>query len=211
MLLWGGGDHWDINKYFNQQELDSNDIKIVNTIKQEDTGGDLIKAVRENKNYFGKYILVENVDTLLYVDTLSELIKQHNLTKAKVTIVLTTKKGVPNENAFFVDRDNRVVFSREAADEYKLKEPDSFVGYQGSSTGMVIFDKDLLLKYNWQPGDGRLSIYRDMIPELIKERKLMAYNTEKVFFVDTGTVKTYDRVKRHEKKVFGALRNKYLK
>jgi NDP-sugar pyrophosphorylase family protein len=208
-IVVGGGDHQNVADYFSK--LDLEDVEVVTTSQQEDTGGDLIKAVRENENTFGASILVENVDTLLYVKTINDLLKQHKKTKALATIVLTTKKGVPNEDAFFVDGNGKVIFSKESRSFDNSNEPINFKGYRGSSTGMVVFDKERLLNYRWQAGDGKLSIYGDIIPDLIQQGGLMAYNTGKVFFIDTGTPTNYKRIKRHEKKVFGGLKNKYLK
>jgi NDP-sugar pyrophosphorylase family protein len=123
--------------------------------------------------------------------------------------VLTTKKGVPNENAFFVDENGKVVFTKEGGNKNIIKKLVNFKGYRGSSTGVVVFSKEFLLKYKWKTGNGRLSIYRDIVPELIKQEKLMAYNTGRVFFIDTGTPDRYRAVKRHEGSIFGGLKNKY--
>ena len=206
-IIVGAGDHSDIKDYFKGKENER--LNIVTTETQEDTGGDLIKAVREN-NDLGDNVIVENVDTVVYVKDIGELLLQHEKSGAAATIVLTTRKGVPNEGAFFVDEKGKVVYSREAKKEYGLKEPENWDGFQGSSTGTLVFNTDALRNYNWQSGSGALSIYRDIIPELIKQGKLYAYNNEGNFFTDTGTPDKYKQVKRHEGKLFGAIGKKYL-
>ncbi len=206
-IIVGAGDHLNVKEYYAGQENDK--LKVVNTETQEDTGGDLIKAVRETENK-GTNILVENVDTVLYIEDLAELLAQHEKSDAIATIVLTTKKGVPNEGAFFVDQDGKVIFSREAKEEYGLTEPKEWTGLKASSTGTVIFKTDFLQSYNWQAGQGPLSVYRDLIPKLIKQGGLYAYDNGNNLFTDTGTPDNYNKIKRHEKKLFGALGEKYL-
>lgn len=206
-IIVGAGDHLNIKEHYAGQENER--LKVVNTETQEDTGGDLIKAVRETENN-GANILVENVDTVLYVKNLAELLAQHEKSGATATIVLTTKKGVPNEGAFFVDENGKVVFSKEAREEYGLEEPEEWTGFKASSTGTVIFKTDFLQSYDWQSGQKPLSVYRDLIPEIIKQGGLYAYNNENNLFTDTGTPEKYHQIKRHEKKLFGALGEKYL-
>jgi len=153
---------------------------------------------------------VENVDTILLVDNFDKLLKQHNETNALGTIVLTTKKGVPNEGAFYVDENGKVIFSREARNQSSVKEPNNWTGFRGSSTGAIIFSTDFLKQYNWRAGDGRLSIYKDLVPELIEMGGLYAYDNENNFFMDVGTPDKYKQIKRHPK-IFGAVGARYLK
>lgn len=206
-IIVGAGDHINIKEYYRGKENEK--LSVVNTETQEDTGGDLIKAVREANNT-GKNTLVENVDTVLYIKNLEELLAQHEKSGATGTIVLTTKTGVPNEGAFLVDTDGKVIFSREARKEHGLIEPKDWPGFRGSSTGTVIFKTDFLKSYNWQSGQEPLSVYRDIIPELIKKGELYAYNNENNLFTDTGTPEKYRQIKKHEKKLFGSLGKKYL-
>ena len=168
----------------------------------------MIKAIR--KYNCGKNILVENVDTILLVDNFDKLLKQHNETNALGTIVLTTKKDVPNEGAFYVDENGKVIFSREARNQSSAEEPSNWTGFRGSSTGAIIFSTDFLKQYNWKAGDGRLSIYKDLVPALIEMGGLYAYDNENNFFMDVGTPDKYKQIKRHPK-IFGAVGARYLK
>ncbi len=205
-IIIGAGDHINIREYF--KNVNTENLTISITKNQEDTGGDLIKSIREMENC-GENILVENVDTILYIKNLSELLKQHYDTKAMATIVLTTRKGVPNENAFFVDNKGKVVFSKEASDYQNIREPNNWTGFRGSSAGTVVFKTDFLKTYPWKSGDSALSIYRDILPQLISNDKLYAYNNENNFFIDIGTPDSYKKVKRREGKLFNTIGKKY--
>lgn len=206
-IIVGAGDHTDVKEYFRDNK--DRRLAVVNTEVQEDTGGDLIKAMRQAEN-IGNNVLVENVDTLLYAKDVGELLAQHEKSGAAATIVLSTRKGVPNEGAFFVDENGKVIFSKEARSEYGMEEPENWEGFRGSSTGALVFKVDVLKNFNWQSGSGLLSIYRDIVPELISQGKLFAYNNEDNFFTDMGTPDKYRQVKRHEKQIFGSIGKKYL-
>ncbi len=204
-VIVGAGDHTNVKNYFKGQEDER--LIVVNENHQEDTGGDLIKAMRAMHNHT-KNVLVENVDTILYIENIDELLAQHERTNAVATIVLTTRKNVPNEGAFYVDNNKKVIFTDEARN--KLNKPTNWSGFRASSTGTILFDSIFLKSYNWNSGDGRLSIYRDIVPELIKNGALYAYNNGNNMFVDIGTPEKYFQVKRREKKLFDALGNRYL-
>lgn len=206
-VIVGAGDHLDVREYFDQH-LDER-LSVVNTAEQEDTGGDLIKAIRESRDV-GENVLVENVDTLLSIKDIGDLLIQHKKTGALGTIILTTRAGVPNENAFFVDESGKVIFSQEARPEYGLVAPEQKDGFRGSSTGTVVFDTDFLRGFDWHSGDGKLSVYRDLIPVLIQKGRLYAYDNGKNFFIDTGTPDAYHKIKRHERGVFGGLGERYV-
>ncbi len=60
-----------------------------------------------------------------------------------------------------------------------------------------MFNTDLVKNYDWQPSDGQLSIYNQIVAKLIKEGKVFAYDNSKKFFVDIGTPNDYKRVMRH--------------
>lgn len=207
-IIVGAGDHLNIKDHYKGRENDK--LSIVYTESQEDTGGDLIKAVRETENT-GENILVENVDTVLYIKNLAELLAQHEKSGATATIVLTTKKGVPNEGAFFVDENGKVVFTKEARPEYALSEPVDWQGLKASSTGTVIFKTDFLRSHDWQSGQDSLSVYRDLVPELIKRGELYAYDNGNNLFADTGTPEKYHQIKRREKKNIRSLGRKISK
>ena len=65
--------------------------------------------------------------------------------------------------------------------------------------------------YQWKSGDGKLSIYRDIIPRVVETGDLYAFDNEDNIFVDTGTPDKYYQIKRRENKIFNALGDKYLR
>ncbi len=206
-IIVGAGDHQEITRFL---EGKFDNVVVNDTEVQEDTGGDLIKAIKNCKNC-GKNILVENVDTLLVIKDVDELLQQHQKNNTTATIVLTTRKGVPNEGAFYVDQNGKVVYSKEGRNNLNIKQPKNWKGFRGSSTGLVIFQTNFLKNHPWQPGDQKLSVYKDLIPELIERGELYAYNNEDNLFIDIGTPKSYNQVKRRERRIFNAIGNRYLK
>lgn len=206
-IIVGAGDHQEITRFL---EGKFDNVVVNDTEVQEDTGGDLIKAIKNCKNC-GKNILVENVDTLLVIEDMDELLQQHQKNNTTATIVLTTRKGVPNEGAFYVDQNGKVVYSKEGRNNLNIKQPKNWKGFRGSSTGLVIFQTNFLKDHPWQPGDQKLSVYKDLIPELIERGELYAYNNEDNLFIDIGTPKSYNQVKRRERRIFNAIGNRYLK
>jgi NDP-sugar pyrophosphorylase family protein len=207
-VIVAAGDHKNVSDYFAQQPPNEK-LQVINTEVQHGTGGDLLKAIKESGDYVGKYVLAENVDTLIAIKNMVDLINFHKEKNATGTIVLTTKKGVPNENAFYLDEQSKVIFSKEADIKHGLVEPENWQGLKASSTGIVIFSTDFLINHQWQPKDGDLSIYRDIIPELIKSGQFYGYNNENNLFIDIGTPENYIPVKKHEHKLFGAIKDRY--
>ncbi|EKE18605.1 MAG: NUDIX hydrolase [uncultured bacterium] len=205
-VIVGAGDHYAVAEYFQNNENEK--VFVANTEIQEDTAGDLIKSVRELDN-IGNNVLVENVDTVAYVEDIGEFILQHERSGADATIVLTTKTGVPNEGAFDVDNDGKVVYCGEAREGLYLAKPENWEGFKGSSTGIVLIKSQMLRDYDWKSGEGSLSLYRDLIPQIVKEGKMYAYNNKGNIFIDTGTPEKYRQVKRHEKNIFGAIDKKF--
>lgn len=195
-IIIGAGHHENIREYLNEHENASLDKYRVETqVEQHGTGGDLIRAVRAEKDP-KPYVLIQNVDTLLDVNE-KEMIKQHSDLNSSVTIILTTKKGVPNEGAYWVGADKQVLYSAEASAKYKDNEPEVDVAYRGSSTGMVLVNFELLASYGWKEEDGPISLYSDMLGKWVHEGLVSAYDNGFSFFKDIGTPKPYSAVKRH--------------
>ncbi len=193
-VIVSAGDHFNVKEYFKGKENEK--LQVVNSETQEGTGGDLIKTVRENQN-IGKYLVIHNSDTLIDIDE-GDVLKQHKDSGATVTFVMTRKIGVPNEGAFFIGKDGRIIFSREVLPEYSMPEPDrNHIGYQASSAGVVVFNTDVIKNYDWQPGEGQLSIYAQILGKLIKEGKVFAYDNGESFFIDIGTLGNYKKIMRH--------------
>lgn len=204
-IIIGAGDHFDIKDYFKNKEGEG--LSVVNTDVEEGTGGDLIKTIREKVDV-GDNVLVENVDTLLYLDDLEQFLLQHKRTNATATMAVTTREGVPNEGVIFFDENGRVIFNGEVHTTDELIEPEEWSG-RASSTGVVIFKRDFLLSFDWQSGDGRLSIYSDILPQLVTEGELFVYDNGDNFFMDIGTPDNYKKAKRHGRRIMGGLGDRY--
>ena len=204
-IVVGAGDHEEIQEHFGAQEEEG--LRIVTNPVELGTGGDLIRAIRET-NAFGPLTLVENVDTLIYLKDIGEFLKQHKETGALATMVLTTRKGVPNEGAFLGDDNRRVLFTSEADPKYELRQPPNPV-FRGSSTGIVLLDTEFLRTFPWTPDSGSFSIYRNIIPELIKRSGLFYYNNEDNFMVDVGTPSKFEQISAHSNQVLGGLGQRY--
>lgn len=193
-VIVNAGDHFNVGEYFKRKEIEK--LQVVNSETQEGTGGDLIRVIRENPNV-GKYIIIHNSDTLIEIDE-GEILKQHKESGAEATFAMTRRTDVPNQGAFYISKDGRIIFNREVISEYSLPEPKKEdIAYQASSVGVVVFNTETVKNYNWQPTDGPLSIYTQIIGKLIKEGKVFAYDNGNNFFVDIGTPKNYKKIMRH--------------
>ncbi len=194
-IIIGAGDHDNIREHFESSEKDQTNVEVVVTKEQEGTGGDLIKAVRERSD-IGKFILIQNSDTLIEAD-LADILKVHNEKQAGATIVVTERKNVPNENAFSIDSKGQVIYTKEAKVQNKPEPDDQSVAYRASSTGLVIINSDIIGNYDWQPGDGSLSLYSEILAKVAEDNRLYAHNIGENFFVDIGTEKNYKKIRRH--------------
>ncbi len=192
-IVVGAGDHRNVAKHLENEVWKHEDLAVATTEKQEDTGGDLIKAVRSPENHFGKYVLIKNVDTFVLLDE-DEVMEQHEASGAGATFVVSERKGMKNYNALVVGWDGRILGNDEAADTSKDPAYDEKdVAYRASSTGIIAINTDILKEYPWQPGDGPLSIYRDVLPELMRQGKLHAYNNRELMMYDVGKKESYQK------------------
>lgn len=189
------GDHNHISQVLGEKLSTYPNVELRFEEEQRGTGGDLIQAIRAEQNP-NDYALVSNVDTLLDVDE-GAVLAQHKKVGAEATIVLTTRENAPNQGAFVVDEKNRVVVNREGGTTVDEIVPPEKYMWQGSSTGMVVFDTRTLATHNWQATDGEVSVYRDLLSEIGSRGGLYAYDNGKNFFMDVGTPETYAKMKRH--------------
>ena len=115
--------------------------------------------------------------------------------------------GVPNEGAFLVGDDDRVLFSRETKDtNYKIEEPSEYlIRYKASSTGVIVFDKKVLLDFDWDESNGPISIYGQILGKLIKDGNVYAYDNGENFFMDIGTPENYIKAIQKHPVLFGYM------
>lgn len=189
------GDHRNIDELVGEKLRTYPNVELRFEENQQGTGGDLIKAVQAEQGP-NMYALISNVDTLLDVDE-GMVLLQHKKSEAEATIVLTTRDNVPNQGAFLVDEKNRVIVNSEARTRVEDITPPEKYMWQGSSTGMVVINREVLSTHPWQPESGSLSVYGDLLGEIYRRDGLYAYDNGEKFFMDVGTPATYGKMKRH--------------
>lgn len=140
-------------------------------------------------------VLLLQGDTVLDVP-LQQLISDHEQSQAVATIVLSRVAGVPNEGAFFVDQQQRVLRSLEASPQHEagcwLRQD---VAWRGSSTGAIVFRRDTLLalpicdtlRTRRYGTSGAASLEQELLPDLIRRGLLRAFDNKDRFFLDIGT------------------------
>lgn len=183
------GDQNQVFEYINDVYVDENGVLATKSSKQFGTGGDLVIYVRQNES--SENILVQNVDTILDIDIgvfLHEFIDKREPGRI-ATIALTLNRGVPNEDAYAVTEQGRVLYSKEFCDHGEMDGGSA--EYRGSSTGAVAIKADFLRQSSWLPKDGQLSLYRHILKDAWKYGGLFAYNNGAKFFRDIGTVATW--------------------
>lgn len=168
-------------------------IHVTRSREQLGTGGDLVTYARTNDA--NTPIIVQNVDTILDID-LTHFGNSFSIMQklgAQACIALTLNKEVPNQGAYVVGTDNKVIHSAEFNDDDEATgtfTPDS---YQASSTGAIIISSDFLREQNWSRRDGQLSLYRQTLRQAWQAEKLYAFNNGYNFFRDLGTVATWQK------------------
>lgn len=164
-------------------------VEVIETSESLGNGSDLVLAVKEEKADFKDLILVKNVDTILDIDE-EALLAEHLQTGAEMSIALTRNKGIPNEDAFRVGTNGKVLECDEVADSPSVDHDR--IDYSASSTGVVVFSHRFLLEYEWSKTNGGLSIYKDLAQKALFDGVLYGYDNGSGFFRDIGTVESWN-------------------
>lgn len=186
-IVVAAGDQHNVYEYIQDTYADDPAIIATKSLSQLGTGGDLVEYARTSDASFP--LLVQNVDTILDIDLLAfadQFVTQRRL-GAMASIALTLKKGVPNEGAFQVDCEGKVLYSAEF-DDSKNMQTQKVNTHRASSTGAVVIDMDFLRDQKWQKQDGQISLYKNCLYDAWRQDGLYAYNNECRFFRDVGTV-----------------------
>jgi NDP-sugar pyrophosphorylase family protein len=162
-----------------------NDLRFVLT-GQQGTGADLLDCLPHVDT---DAFVVWNGDTVVDLDVAALLTASARDPDGGV-IVLTRRTGVPNEGAFFVAEDGRVLASLEAVPASAI--PSTF-GWRGSSTGVLLMTRPLLSPFH---SPLRRSLEQSILPSLIATRQLRAFDNGERFFLDFGTWKGFDQLRR---------------
>lgn len=185
----GVGDHEHVARFV-QEHFSSSDATALVVQEQRGNGGDLLWALRVEPFCFGKHVFIVSVDGLIDMDE-NAVVEQHLRTNSEITMVLTRKKGVPNEGAFYV-QGSKILFSGEAAHNAVAEERAATQAtYRGSSTGALIVKRTLLEEFDWSPDDGPLGLYREIVAFGLERGKFHAYDNGNRFFLDVGTVESW--------------------
>jgi NDP-sugar pyrophosphorylase family protein len=193
-IVIAGGDLLDVSKYIAEKYAADDRIDSFSTFGKEQlgTGGDLVLATRERPELFGDSILVNNVDTILDIDY-REFAYFHSVARSGLSIALTRKRGVPNQDAFHVDQNGQVVFSAEAeVNRMSADMATALTARRGSSTGAVVVDTEFVRGIEWDPSHGQLSLYRDIMGQALQEGAVAGYDNGDKFFLDVGTATTWN-------------------
>lgn len=195
-VVAGVGDHVHVGSVIKDAYKSLPDISAVGVETQLGNGGDLVRAVREHPDLFRKTVVITNVDTVLDWDEAAAL-SLHRTRNAGLTIVLTLSKNVPNEGAFYIGRNDQVLYCGEATVNLMTPAEAAFSStYRGSSTGALIIETEWLRSIIWQPEDGALSLYKDIMALALEQGIAFAYNNGERFFIDVGTVPSWNYISK---------------
>ncbi len=193
-IIAGVGDHLNVAQYIKDTYPDRNNIHAIHYEDQLGNGGDLVRAVREWPELFEDTILLTNVDTLLDVNE-ADFYRSHLKYGAQLSIALTLNKGVPNEGSYYVGDDNRVIHCGEVGrNTLEKNEARQLAAYRASSTGALIASKAMLQGIGWEPKNGPLSLYREIVQHALENEGMYAFNNGDRLFTDIGIVDSWNNV-----------------
>ena len=155
----------------------------VSAQKQRGNGADLLSSISEMHS---DLLLVCNGDTVVDV-SLPGLFAFHSGHNKVASIVISRRTDIPNAGALSVDSDGLIVASTEArVPSYALRTPS----WVGGSTGMFLCEYSFLSTLR---PDEFPSIEMDVLPKLIQNNQLYAYDNDQNLVLDYGTP---DRLRR---------------
>jgi D-glycero-D-manno-heptose 1,7-bisphosphate phosphatase len=153
-----------IKKIYDKKKFNLKNIKVIIETKPLDTGGALFNLKNRIKNNF----VLTNGDSLVDID-IKNFTKQ-KLKKSLIKMALINKKFTKNKNKLndISIYNNNVVFKKNS---------------QYMNSGIYYCNKNLLKKIINQ----KISLENEIIPNLIKEKKVLGEILKNKFFLDIGT------------------------
>ena len=153
-----------IKKIYDKKKFNLKNIKVIIETKPLDTGGALFNLKNKIKNNF----VLTNGDSLVDID-IKNFTKQ-KLKKSLIKMALINKKFTKNKNKLndISIYNNNVVFKKNS---------------QYMNSGIYYCNKNLLKKIINQ----KISLENEIIPNLIKEKKVLGEILKNKFFLDIGT------------------------
>lgn len=195
------GPHQKVANYIASRYASNDRVQSFQVERALGIGGDLLRLMRRGEiaEYAGSLVVITNVDTIADIN-IQDLLKSHIKNGAELSIALSTLHGVPHEGQYLVGDNDRVVYCGECPEGAKVN-PSASVGIdgfplwsrQGSSTGAVVANTELLISYPWSPEDGPLSLYSDMVGQVLSRGQVAAYDNEDRYFTDLGTNESWQR------------------
>lgn len=164
---------------------------IILKFKPEGTGGDLLKALKFIPE---KELLILNGDTILDFP-IKDALNCHRREGADATMILTRLKDVPNYGAIHVGDDGLVFRSEEGNMVNQGDKEPCIVAWKGSSTGALIINVEALKTYNYV--GGKLSLEKQLLPYIIRTRKVLAFDNNIRYFYDFGEPHKLDFIESH--------------
>lgn len=200
-IVAGVGDHENVTSYVTEKYADREHVHAIHFANQLGNGGDLVRAVRERSELFKDNVLVVCVDVLVDLDEKS-FFTAHQNNGGDLTIALTRNKGVPNEDAYYVDSNDKVVYCREV-DQNSWEEDAAKrkAVYRASSTGALIVRKEVLENLPWQTDDGPLPLYSHVIGAALAKQSLFAFDNGERLFTDVGTVASWTDIQSRQDEI----------
>lgn len=193
-IVAGVGDHDNVADYVRSVYKDHDKVHAAYYENQLGNGGDLVRAVRDYPELFGSYTLITCVDVLLDVSE-AAFLDFHKAAGGELSIALTRIRGVPNQDAYYIDDEGRVIYCGEADSNYvSEREAADDCSFRGSSTGALIANTAMLLALDWQPENGPLSVYRQLVGTAMEHSSMYAFDNGISLFTDVGTVDSWNAV-----------------
>ncbi len=169
-------DHFDGHPYLPN-------LRFVHT-GQLGTGSDLLECL---DSLPADDFIVWNGDTIVELDV-ADLLRIRTQLSTGAVIVLTRRSDAPNKDAWYVDSASTVLASLEAVPPPAA--PTTYA-WRGSSTGILLLTKALLATF--QAGRAP-DLYTTILPSLISQQQLKAYDNGDRYFLDFGTPQNLARI-----------------
>jgi NDP-sugar pyrophosphorylase family protein len=154
------------------------------SVHQRGTGADLLDCLPRVPT---EAFVVWNGDTVVDLD-LPALLTLAADDPARGLIALTRRPDVPNEGAFYVGDDGTVLASLEAVPPHPI--PQTFA-WRGSSTGVLLLTRSLLAPFS---SASPASLEVTILPSLIADRRMRAFDNGTRYFIDFGTPARLDQL-----------------
>lgn len=192
MTVVGVGHHDNVAEHLAEAYPNDASVQSIYYPEQLGTGGDLVRAIRDQPDLFDDDVFITNTDVLLDINE-GSFLDFHREHGSELSIAVTLNRGVPNQDAYYVTRDGQVIYCAEA-NQNPLPEIEarSLAAYRASSTGALIAHKEMLQDLAWQPEDGALSLYGSIVASTLEHGSMYAFNNGHRLFTDVGTVPSWN-------------------